>query len=255
MTSLIVLSWLSIAAWVYRDAQFRRADGQAYPAVGVLPPVGWTLLALVVPGFGALSYVRARRVTSGDSQPLPSRWQLVGTPCGWLTLVIGGFLLGTVWSAPSSTALVAVSVIPKPVVGPMAWGKEQRLTASVAEMRFAVTGHERQSVIRYGTGETRAAGQFLIVHLAVRNTGHQPETLMPSRFSLVDSAGRHYTSSFAGETAVLFKTGQSLMLEPFQPGLDRTGDVVFDLPESARQVSLTIQGPDMLSSTAVLPVS
>lgn len=251
---LVILAWLSVAAWVYRDAQRCRADGDNFPAIRLWSPAAWSLQALLVPGFGGLSYVQARRATFTDGQPLPSRWYFLGAPTAWLALVIGGFFMGMVWSTPSSTALVAASTMPGPTVSPLVWGTQQRLTATLADTRFAVTGHARQPLIRYGTGETRAAGGFVIVHLAVRHLGRQPEVLMPSRFSLIDGAGRHYSASFAGETALLFQTGHSLMLEPLQPGLDRAGDLVFDVPATARRLTLAIMGPEALTGTAMLPV-
>jgi hypothetical protein len=254
MTVLVVLAWLSFAAWVYRDAERCHACAEGYPAIRLWSPGAWTLQTLLVPGFGGLIYLQARRFTEDGTTTLPRRWQFVAAPLGWTLLLVVGFMLGTLWSAPTSTALVVPASLTATSVTRMAWGKTQLLTATVDKLRFAVTSHERMRVIRYSTGETTASGQFVLLKLAVRNIGSQPELLMPSRFTLIDGAGRRYTSSFAGETAVLFRTGQSLMLEPLQPGLERRGELVFDVPATAGRLRLAIQGPGPLPEKVVLPV-
>jgi hypothetical protein len=255
MTIFVILAWLSFAAWVYRDAERCHAADGGYPAIRLWSPGAWTLQALLVPGFGGLGYLQARRLAVDETAPMPGRWQLIAAPVGWTMLLFGGFMLGTLWSAPTSTALVMPGSATPHAVARMTWGDAHYLTATVDHVRFAVTSHERTRLIRYGTGETAASGQFVVLNLAVRNIGTQPELLMPSRFVLIDAAGRTYSSSFAGETAQLFRTGHSLMLEPLQPGLERRGELVFDVPATASRLRLAIRGPGPIPEKALLPVS
>lgn len=255
MIVFVVLAWLSFAAWVYRDAERCQATEVGYPAIRLWSPAAWTLQALLVPGFGGLGYLQAKRLVVDDTAPLPNRWHFLAAPAGWAMMLLGGFLLGTLWSAPTSRALVLPAATAPRAVARMPWGHDMYLTATLDQMRYAVTGHERIRQIRYGTGEAQASGQFVVITLAVRNLGSQPQFLMPSRFTLGDAAGRTYTSSFAGETAELFRTGRSLMLEPLQPGLDRRGELVFDVPAAAKGLTLTVEGAGPLAGTVRLPVS
>jgi hypothetical protein len=255
MIAIVLIAWLTFAAWVYRDAEGCHAADAGYHAIRFWSPRAWTILALLVPGFGGLHYLHARRLHDAEAIPTVHHWQFITAPAGWTLMLMAGFLLGTLWSAPTSTALVVPAAVNATTVSRMPWGQAVLPTATLAKVRYAVTGHERTRVIRYGTGETTATGQFVVLNLAVRNIGGQPEVLMPSRFLLVDAAGRQYSSSFAGETAMLFRTGQSLMLEALQPGLERRGELVFDVPATAGGLRLTIHGPGTLPEKAVLPVS
>lgn len=255
MTGLLIIAWASMGAWTYRDAQVRCAAPEHHPVLAQWQPWVWALQVLAVPGFGLLSYVQARRAQPEDMTAPAGRWRHLLTPVGMMVLLVVGFLGGALTAIPTSRALIAVSATDAEKPAYRMWQGERRLTAAADRIRYTVLGSERVTQIQHTTGEAHSAGAFVIVRLGIRNEGPQAELISPSRFALVDSQGRRYSTSFAGETALLFKSGRSLSLEARQPGLESEGDLVFDVPKHATSLSLAIHPLDPLLDATMLPLS
>lgn len=254
MGRLLIIAWASMGAWTYRDAQARCADPEHHPVLAQWQPLVWALQVLFIPGFGLLTYIQARRPQPDDTPVSPNRWRLLLAPAGMMVLLVVGFLGGALTAIPTSRALITA---PPANVEPPAyrvWQGERRLTAAADRIRYTVLTCDRMAQIQHTTGAARAAGDFVVVRLGIRNEGPQAELISPNRFALVDAQGRQYSTSFAGETALLFKTGRSLSLEARQPGLESEGELVFDVPKHASKLSLAIHPLDPLLGVATLPL-
>jgi hypothetical protein len=74
---------------------------------------------------------------------------------------------------------------------------------------------------------TRADGKFILVTVAITNRQHDAITMTSSLFEIVDSAGNVYSAS---EKSIELARG--LFLNEINPGITKTGEIVFDVPES-----------------------
>jgi hypothetical protein len=78
---------------------------------------------------------------------------------------------------------------------------------------------------------TPANGQYVLVHLTVRNVGSVPASYSTIEAGLVDDAGRTYVSAILVGGAP--PVGQGLGSVNLQPGATVTGFIAFDVPTSA----------------------
>jgi hypothetical protein len=78
---------------------------------------------------------------------------------------------------------------------------------------------------------TPANGQYVLVHLTVKNLGNAPASYSTSEAGLVDDAGRTYISvvQLTGAPPV----DQGLGIDDVQPGASASGFIMFDVPTSA----------------------
>lgn len=114
------------------------------------------------------------------------------------------------------------------------------------KFEFTVTNVE-QGVGRVGSdmfGED-AQGQFLLVHVTVRNVGDEAQYFDSSSQKLVDAQGRQHSADSA---AAIYLDGSSF-LESVNPGNSVEGIVVFDVPVDA--VPATLELHDSMFSDGV----
>jgi TonB family protein len=80
----------------------------------------------------------------------------------------------------------------------------------------------------FGFGNVvRPDGKFVMVSLAIANQQHDAITMTTSLFELVDPAGNLYSAS---EKSLEVGTNNDLFLAQINPGVIKTGEVVFDVP-------------------------
>jgi hypothetical protein len=100
-------------------------------------------------------------------------------------------------------------------------------------------------------GEAKANGEFYVVSLrvssdAIRATLH----LMNPEYQVIDSSGRRYARSAAGEAAFTALTGaKTALVQPVPAGGEYHTAVVFDLPANIQRPRLLVRdvgGPDVL---------
>jgi hypothetical protein len=123
-------------------------------------------------------------------------------------------------------------------------------TAIADELAFTLTYTAQRSII---FGET-ADGQFIIVSLDVRNDGGSPADAGDLVYMLVDKQHRSFTSSTVGAAYDDWLEES----KDLNPGLTRTGTLVFDVTENsdAREYTLQIfRGPNDQSPLASLSFS
>ncbi|GGO16762.1 Mpr protein [Microbispora rosea subsp. aerata] len=95
---------------------------------------------------------------------------------------------------------------------------------------FKVTKVEK-GLSQVGTGFTahKAQGQYVLVHLTVKNIGDEAQMFTDSAQKLIDAKGRTFD---ADSGAAIWLPDSNAFLENINPGNSVNGILVFDVPES-----------------------
>jgi hypothetical protein len=94
-------------------------------------------------------------------------------------------------------------------------------------------------------------GQYILVHLTVKNLGNAPASYSTTRAGLVDDAGRTYISAILVGGAP--PVGQGLGDTNVQPGASATGFLVFDVPTSAGTPTTLVAQPGLIGAVMDTP--
>lgn len=94
---------------------------------------------------------------------------------------------------------------------------------SIGGLNYSVKGVSRASVVGPEFMRERADGEFIIVKISIRNTGHQPATISDSDFHL-KSGNVTYDASSKG------MMNGGFFLDKLNPGVSKTGSIIFDVP-------------------------
>ena len=131
-------------------------------------------------------------------------------------------------------------------------GNNQTETKTVAKLNEPVTDSDLvftatavDTATTLGNQYTKkdAQGMFQIITLKIDNKGKETKTVDSSMISLTDSQGRKFDRSIEGQTAKGLSQGKvDLFLQQVQPGLNVTGDIVFDVPKDATGLKLLVKG-------------
>lgn len=124
---------------------------------------------------------------------------------------------------------------------------------SEGALTFSATGVEC-GVATVGPEELpqRAAGQFCLVSLSVRNTGTDPTLLDPGAQRAVDGQGREH--AVADQAGVFLNDRQPSLLDEIAPGAEVRGVLAFDVPAEERLTALVLH--ESMGSTGVrVPLS
>lgn len=131
-------------------------------------------------------------------------------------------------------------------------GNNQAETKAVAKLNEPVTDSDLvftatavDTATTLGNQYTKkdAQGMFQIITLKIENKGKETKTVDSSMISLTDSQGRKFDRSIEGQTAKGLSQGKvDLFLQQVQPGLNVTGDIVFDVPKDATGLKLLVKG-------------
>lgn len=116
---------------------------------------------------------------------------------------------------------------------------------AVQDGDIAFTAIDTTKAKTLGNQYTRktAQGTFYIVTLKIENKGKETKTIDSSMLTLTDSQGRQFDRSIDGQTAKGLAEGKvDLFLQQVQPGLNVTGDIVFDIPKDATGLKLNVKG-------------
>ena len=112
-----------------------------------------------------------------------------------------------------------------------------------SDLVFTATGVETATTLGSQYTKKDAQGMFQIITLKIENKGKETKTVDSSMISLTDSQGRKFDRSIEGQTAKGFSQGKvDLFLQQVQPGLNVTGDIVFDVPKDATGLKLLVKG-------------
>ena len=98
----------------------------------------------------------------------------------------------------------------------------------------------------------KADGRFIIVRVSVSNRQNTAITMDTGLFEILDSSGNVYSAS---EKGLDVATSDNLFLEQINPGLTKTGLVVFDVPQALRLDTLRLKfRGGMTGDSAILPL-
>jgi hypothetical protein len=86
-------------------------------------------------------------------------------------------------------------------------------------------------------GDQTAQGEFIAVHLNVKNIGNEAQTFFPSNQKLKDNAGKSYSDDLTAEEAL--SQGNSI-LDDINPGLSVDRAVVFDVPQGTEPAAIEL---------------
>lgn len=111
--------------------------------------------------------------------------------------------------------------------------------ATAGDFEFTVTEVETgvESVGSEYLGKN-AQGQFVLVHIDVKNVGNDTSTLSSSLQKLVDNQGREHE---ADASAAIYVEDSNTLYERVNPGNAVSGVLVFDIPADAMPVSVKLQ--------------
>lgn len=112
-------------------------------------------------------------------------------------------------------------------------GKE----ATVADVGFTVTNVQETKVIESGNqfiDNATTDGKFVLVNVSIKNGQKDALTILDSYFKIKVN-GAEYDASTSSEVsmAMSVKNEDSFFLEQINPGLSKSGTVVFELPADA----------------------
>lgn len=104
---------------------------------------------------------------------------------------------------------------------------------------FTVTKVEK-GVPEIGEGflATRAQGQYVLVHLTVKNIGDRAQGFSGAEQKLIDAAGREFDADL-GAAALAVQDANSLF-ENINPGNTVNGVLVFDVPKKVRLTAIEL---------------
>lgn len=238
MEALWLLIAVSLSLWIYRDAGSR-------PEVRWMGPAAWSLSTLVLFPVTIPLYLWARvpqaapatDIETTDDPPPSKPYKGRGAA---MVAVCVAFGLGLFMGQPSKAS--RGFLFPQPPVTALVVQVDGRKAANIRVdgIQYWVGAARSQSLIRHQVDATKASGVFVVIDLAVASDGPTPRLVPSSRMFLRDGRGQRYSTSLEGETALLFQTGKSLFLEPAQPHLRRWGQVVFDVPPTARDLTFEV---------------
>lgn len=114
--------------------------------------------------------------------------------------------------------------------------------AAAGDLHFMVNSITKQKTVGSGYSLKKSqSGTYAILDVSVVNGSKDTVTIDSSFFNLSDSEGRKFTNSTDGQTALMLSGGDNFFLKQVQPGLGVRGNVVFEIPEDATGLKLTVQ--------------
>lgn len=131
----------------------------------------------------------------------------------------------------------------------LAQGEEKYFCEIDCHLAYSVAGVRRAKTLGEGTNQATARGEFLVVTMKTRfdetttsvNRGDGQLYPNPRRAIVYDTDGRSYTLSDEGRHALASAGGAGMSLDtPLRPGESYTTELVFDLPNDARDPVLLL---------------
>ncbi|HIH23457.1 TPA: DUF4352 domain-containing protein [Candidatus Woesearchaeota archaeon] len=86
----------------------------------------------------------------------------------------------------------------------------------------------------------KASGIFVVLDVEVENTGNKADYLSDSYIQLIDDQGREFSPTTMA--AVYLKPeGSALVFEQLNPGITKTGKIVYDVPKGLKVANVKVQ--------------
>jgi len=106
--------------------------------------------------------------------------------------------------------------------------------------------------ILLGIEPIKADGKFIIVGVAIFNAQNTAITMDTGLFEILDSNGNVYSAS---ERSAGLGATDNLFLAQLNPGIMKTGEIVFDVPQNVTMDNLLLRfRGGMTGETATLPL-
>lgn len=103
------------------------------------------------------------------------------------------------------------------------------------------------------SGGAKAAGEYVFVHMELKNTSNEATNLTGIEVELVDADNRTYTFDSQQNSTFLTSMGKDGLINGrVEPGETVTGWVAFDIPESAKEIKMRVRDIDITSSKNAL---
>lgn len=90
----------------------------------------------------------------------------------------------------------------------------------------------------------KADGIFLVLDVTIENVAKESKTLWDSNIKVIDDQGRTFEHDIAAE--IYLKEGTGFTFEQMQPGLPKTGKIIFDVPADLKGM-LIVSSDSMFS--------
>lgn len=119
---------------------------------------------------------------------------------------------------------------------------------------IAVVGIKNASYIGDKYYGAKARGKFVIVDVLVSNGQKDAVTVDSNSFTLIDSSGKRYSSSFDGNMALEMKSDDNVnLLTEINPGIEVKASMAFDIPQNVNDLKLEARG-GITGSPIILPL-
>lgn len=167
---------------------------------------------------------------SPRSSPQQVPWGVIGIA---FTLIVGSAVLLAIGALAAARALDDEPAAVSAVVGQVG------IPARDGELELAVTDHACGSkTVGDNLLPSTARGAYCVVTVQVRNVGPRPQPFDEAGQKGYDQAGSAYTHDALAEFQANAATHS--WFKQIDPGVQVTGKLVFDLPESASLVSVEL---------------
>jgi hypothetical protein len=207
------------------------------PLIGI---IAWPLVLLgLVFAWVGLSRVRSGRANNRGLT-------IAGLVCALIGLVMcilyAAVFTAAVSSTPTTTprATTAYDAAPAPNA-PAETSAYALIGDEVQDGSFAFTVTDVQTGVQ-ALGEsflrTEAQGEFVLVHVTVRNIGSESATFMGGNQTLLDAQGREFEADTS--TAVMNVPDSESFITPINPGNAVEGVLVFDVPEGLTPTAIEL---------------
>ena len=102
---------------------------------------------------------------------------------------------------------------------------------------FKVTRLEKRGEVGTSFLNKKAQGQFLLIHVTVKNIGDEAQTFFGNNQKMFDVKGREYE---ADTEAAIYLSNSKSLYEEINPGNAVKGVVLFDVPKSVQTSSIEL---------------
>lgn len=249
---------------VQQTAQAKNGIGTAGFVVGLIglifapiPVIGVVAWPLVIIGL-VLSIIGLARARKGAPNKGLSTAGIVCSAVGLALCIMWTAAFGQAANELDNAAN-ATNPGSQEVAGQRDAGQQEAATAGVGEPvsdgMFEFTVTDVETGIQHVGGEyvgTDAQGQFVIVHVTVRNTGDEPRMLSMSAQTLYDDQGRKFEAS-SGAAAMALPESDAFV-NNINPGNSVEAELLFDVPEDIQLGSVELHD-GMMSGGATVSLS
>lgn len=148
-------------------------------------------------------------------------------------------------SAPAKPIETPVSATPQPTAQTPAPAPEPAKVfkigqdVAVGDLVFKVESVNTAKQVGNEFLNKKANAKFQLIKVTVKNNGKEAVTISDSFFKLLEDDGTEYSSDTAA--AIYANQDGSFFLEQINPKTAKTGVIVFDIPETAKNLKLQVQ--------------